>query len=507
MSADRSVRGILPSRRTGIAAAAGCALLAMVPATTGVAAQAYPATANSISRADKAEGAKAHPDLLAEFGGALTGPQASYVEQVGKTIAIQSGLSNARGDFTVTLLNSPVNNAFAIPGGYVYVTRQLTALMNNEAELAGVLGHEVGHVAARHSAKRQQAASRNQLLGVLGSVLSGVLLGDSAFGRLGQQLASQGSQMLTLKYSRSQELEADRLGISYLKRAGYDPRAMATVLDSLARQNALESQLRGSTNQVPQWASTHPDPASRVRDAQAQAGAGQTGSGQAGMTNRDVFLTRIDGLVYGDDPKQGIIDGNRFTHPDLRLAFQAPEGFYLVNGTQAVSINGDSGKAQFSGGALGTGLDAYIQTVFSSLTQSGQARIVPSGIERAEVNGLAAAYGVAQVQASSGPVDVAVFAYDFGGGKAYHFLTITRVGGAGAFNGMFKSMRRITAGEAGQVKPRRLSVVAVKAGDTVQSLAGRMAYTDAAVERFLVLNGLESGARLVPGQKVKLVVY
>jgi predicted Zn-dependent protease len=239
-----------------------------------------------------------------------------------------------------------------------------------------------------------------------------------------------------------------------------------------------------------------------VRDAQAQAGASATG-----MTNRDEFLTRIDGLVYGDDPKQGIIDGNRFTHPELRLAFQAPEGFYLVNGTQAVSINGDSGKAQFSGGPMGTGLDAYIQTVFSSLTESGQARIVPSSIESANVNGIPAAYGVAQVQASSGPVDVAVFAYDFGGGKAYHFLTITRVGGAGAFNAMFKSMRRISAGEAGQVKPRRLAVVTVKAGDTVQSLASRMAYSDGAVERFLVLNGLGSGARLVPGQRVKLVTY
>lgn len=480
------------------------AAMSFLPTATGMAsaAAAYPATVSAISRADKAEGAKAHPDLLAEFGGSVTGPQAAYVEQVGKTIAVQSGLSNARGDFTVTLLNSPVNNAFAIPGGYIYVTRQLTALMNNEAELAGVLGHEVGHVAARHSAKRQQAASRNQLLGVLGSVLSGVLLGDNAFGRLGQQIASQGSQMLTLKYSRSQELEADRLGITYLKRAGYDPRAMSTVLDSLARQNALEAQLRGSANQVPQWASTHPDPASRVRDALAQAG-----SGTSGMTNRDVFLTRIDGLVYGDDPKQGMIDGNRFTHPELRLAFEAPNGFYLVNGTQAVSINGESGKAQFSGGQMGTGLDAYIQSVFSSLTESGQARIVPSSIERANVNGLSAAYGVARVQASSGPVDVTVFAYDFGGGKAYHFVTITRVGGAGAFNGMFKSMRRISVAEAGQVRPRRLSVLTVKAGDTVQSLAGRMAYTDAALDRFLVLNGMQAGTRLVPGQKVKIVTY
>jgi predicted Zn-dependent protease len=479
-------------------------VLALAPSATGVAvaAAAYPATVSSISRADKEQGAKAHPDLLAEFGGGLTGPQAAYVEQVGKNIAVQSGLSNAKGDFTVTLLNSPVNNAFAIPGGYIYVTRQLTALMNNEAELAGVLGHEVGHVAARHSAKRQQAASRNQLLGALGSILSGVLLGDSAFGRLGQQLASQGSQMLTLKYSRTQELEADRLGITYLKRAGYDPRAMATVLNSLARQNALEAQLRGSSSQVPQWASTHPDPASRVRDALSLAGSAATGT-----TNRDVFLTRIDGLVYGDDPKQGIIDGSRFTHPDLRLAFQAPEGFYLVNGTQAVSINGDSGKAQFAGGPLGTSLDAYIQTVFSSLTESGQARIEPSSIERTTVNGLTAAYGVARVQASSGPVDVAVFAYDFGGGKAYHFLTITRVGGAGVFNPMFKSLRRISAADAGQVKPRRLAVVTVKAGDTVQSLAARMAYTDAALERFLVLNGLDSNARLAAGQKVKLVTY
>ena len=185
----------------------------------------------SISQADKAAGAKANPDLIAEFGGAVSGPQASYVEGVGKTIALQSGLGNARSDFTVTLLNSPVNNAFAIPGGYVYVTRQLVALMNNEAELAGVLGHEVGHVAARHSAKRQKAATKNSIFGVLGTVLSGVLLGDGALGQLGQQIFSQGSQLLTLSFSRAQETEADNLGIQYLWSAGYDPRAMGRLLN------------------------------------------------------------------------------------------------------------------------------------------------------------------------------------------------------------------------------------------------------------------------------------
>ncbi|WP_404481655.1 M48 family metalloprotease [Novosphingobium sp. BL-52-GroH] len=456
----------------------------------------------AISASDKAQGAKAHPDLLTEFGGAVTGTQASYVEQVGKRIAVQSGLSNATGDFTVTLLNSPVNNAFAIPGGYVYVTRQLTALMNNEAELAGVLGHEVGHVAARHSAQRQKAAQRNQIIGVLGSILSSAVLGDNAFGQLGQKVFTQGSQLLTLKFSRSQELQADQLGITYLKRAGYDPRAMASVLESLARQNALEAQLRGGTSQTPEWASTHPDPASRVRTALTYAG-----NSAAGATNRDTFLTRIDGLVYGDDPKQGVVDGRKFTHPVLRFAFDAPDGFFMVNGSSAVSISGTAGKAQFSGGKLSGGLDSYINTVFAGLTESNQARITPSSIEKTTVNGIPAAYGVARVQSSSGAVDVVVFAYDFGNGQAYHFVTLVQAGGADVFTPMFRSLRRISAADAGSVKPRLLDVVTVRAGDTVQSLAAKMAYTDAKVDRFLVLNGLQANAALTPGQKVKIVTY
>ena len=478
-------------------------LLVAVPGAAPLGAQSAKAPkVYAISAGDRAQGAKAHPDLLTEFGGAVTGPQASYVEQVGKRIAVQSGLSNATGDFTVTLLNSPVNNAFAIPGGYIYVTRQLTALMNNEAELAGVLGHEVGHVAARHSAQRQKAAQRNQIIGVLGSILSGAVLGDNALGQLGQNLFSKGSQLLTLKFSRSQELQADQLGITYLKRAGYDPRAMATVLESLARQNALEAQLRGGTSQTPEWASTHPDPASRVRTALTFAG-----NAAGGATNRDVFLSRIDGLVYGDDPKQGIVDGRSFKHPVMRFAFDAPDGFFMVNGTSAVSISGTSAKAQFSGGKLSGSLDNYIGEVFAGLTESGQARIVPSAIERTTVNGIPAAYGTARVQASSGTVDVVVFAYDFGNGQAYHFVTLAQAGGAEVFTPMFRSLRRLSASEAGSVKPRLLDVVTVKAGDTVQSLAARMAYSDAKVDRFLVLNGLQANSPLTPGQKVKLVTY
>lgn len=479
---------------------ATAAAVVILPACAGQ--DGSPASAQgaiqSISAADRKQGAEAHPQLLQEFGGAMTGTQATYVQNVGKTIAVQSGLSNARGDFTVTLLNSPVNNAFAIPGGYVYVTRQLAALMNNEAELAGVLGHEVGHVAARHAAKRQSAATRNSIIGALGTLLSGAILGNNALGQIGQKIFSTGSQLLTLKYSRGQETEADNLGITYLQRAGYDSRAMSSVLQSLANQNALDASIKGTTNQVPEWASTHPDPASRVRAALMRAGT------KAGKTSRDSFLAGINGLTYGDDPAQGIVDGSKFTHPTFRMAFEAPNGFYLVNGTRAVSISGQSGKGELSTAAYSGDLNAYVNTVFAGLSDQ---QMKPDSIQATTVNGIKAAYGATRATSGSGQVDVVVFAYEWGPSQAFHFATISQAGQASQFDPMFRSIRRISATEASAVRPRKLSVVTVKAGDTVQTMAKRMAYTDKALERFLVLNSLTASSRLTAGQKVKIVVY
>lgn len=483
-------------------AAVSLAFAPVVLSAQSAPATSSPATVQSISAKDKEQGAKAHPDLVAEFGGTETGPQAHYVESVGKTIAVQSGLSNAKSDFTVTLLNSPVNNAFAIPGGYIYTTRQLVALMNNEAELAAVLGHEVGHVAARHASKRQSAATKNTVLGAGLAILSGVLLGNSQIGQVLQQGFLQGSQLLTLKYSRGQETESDNLGVAYLRKAGYDPRAMSTVLQSLANQNALDARLMGTGNQVPAWASTHPDPASRVRAALARAG-----TNASGMTNRDLFLSKINGLTYGDDPRQGVVEGNKFIHPDLRLAFQTPTGFYMMNGTRAVAITGQAGKGQFAGGQFNGDLDAYVRAAFAALAESGQPAIDPGTIQRTTVNGLPAAYATARVASNNSQVDVTVFAYKFSETQAYHFLTVVQAGGGAVFNGMYGSMRRINDTEAAAVKPRKLVVVTAKKGDTVNSLATRMAYTDAPLDRFLVLNGLTASSALAVGQKVKLVTY
>jgi len=476
----------------------GSASLALVACATVPGAGVAPGS--PITAAEAQQGAQYHPQFLAEFGGEMTGAYANYVQGVGQGIAVQSGLATSPTAFDVTLLNSSVNNAFAVPGGYVYVTRQLVGLMNNEAELAAVLGHEVGHVAARHSARRQAAAQRNQLGGAAIAILSSVLLGDNPLGQQIAEGALQGSQLLTLSYSRGQEIEADNLGVQYLTRAGYDPRSMATLLTSLAAQNSLDSQLQGRGDaSMPAWASTHPDPASRVQNALAQAAGG------TGVINRETFMQRVDGLMYGDDPAQGVIEGSQFIHPELRLSFTAPQGFYMVNGTTAVSINGDAGRAQMTTAAFDGNLENYVRAAFRTLGGTQQ-QLAPQNMQRTTVNGIPAVFGGAQVNNGQQMVDVTVFAYDFGGGRAYHFAAITPAGQAGVFNSMYNSMSRISAQQAAQVVPRAIDVVTAARADTVQTLARRMAYTDAQEARFRVLNGLSGTANVVPGQQYKIVV-
>jgi predicted Zn-dependent protease len=485
--------------------------------STGTAVGPAPANAQSkktdqvrsISPEEKKQGAEAHPQLLAEFGGAYDGPQTPYVVSVGQNIAVQSGLGNARADFTVTLLNSPVNNAFAIPGGYVYLTRQLMALMNDEAEMAGVLGHEVGHVAARHSEKRRKAATRNSILGVLGSVAGG-FLGNSGglLGTLGgalQNYSGTVAQLFTLKYSRKQEEDADDLGIQYLKTAGYDSMALSTMLESLAAQSAIDARAAGRSDarSLPEWASTHPEPAKRVaRAAKNATAAGSVG----GNRNRAAFLRNLNGVLYGDDPKQGVIEGNSFLHPDLRLKFIVPSGFGMQNGARAVTISGQSGQAQFTTAAYTGNLSNYIDSAFKAI--GGDKQTIPYGpIQSTTINGLPAAYSSARVTSGNRQLDVTVFAYQFANNSAFHFVSVTPAGQASVFNGMYQSVSRLSSGEAAAIKPRKLQVVTIKRGDTIASLAQRMAYSDLQQDRFLVLNRMKANDTLTAGQQVKIVTY
>ena len=465
-----------------------------------------PSASTPITQNEAQQGAQYHPEFLAQFGGAMEGPLANYVESVGLKMARYSQLGNAQQDFTVSLLNSPVNNAFAVPGGYIYTTRQLVALMNDEAELAAGLGHEVAHVAARHSARRQRSAQRNQMLGGLGAILSTVLLGDSQLGNLLTRGAMQVPQYVTLSYSRAQEEEADRLGINYLTNAGYEPDAMGGFLLRLAQQAELDSQLQGRGNaRPPEWASSHPDPVKRVGKAN-QISADKPGT----VRNREAFLRAIDGMIYGDDPKQGIIKGNDFIHPDLRLSFTAPGGYYMINSARSVSVNpkgdsGQAGQAQLTTAAYSGNLDTYIRQQFQALGGE-RTQLAPQQVQRTRVNGLNAAVGTARVNNGGNQVDVVVFAYEFSRSQAFHFAVVAPAGRAGVFNPMFQSMRRISTQEANSVVPLRIDVATVQRGDTISGLARRMAFTDNQEARFRVLNGLGNSNALRAGDKVKLVI-
>lgn len=454
---------------------------------------------------DIQEAARQHPELVEEFGGAETGARAGYVEAVGRRVAAYSGTANAGQVYRFTTLNSAVENAFAVPGGYVYITRQLMGIMNDEAELAFVVGHETGHIAAKHHQRRRSAQTSNSILGVLGAIL-GAAVGNNAFGGLISQGAQQFSKMRLLSFSRNQEYQADVLAIRYLTSAGYDPNGGSSMLAQLTRSAALESRVQGDRNRsTPEWASTHP--LSENRMAQAAQIARQTGRAGQGLRNRDAFLAQLDGVMVDDDPKQGVIEGRSFTHPDLGMQFFVPTGFLMQNGTREVTIQGSGAQAQFTGGRYSGNIDNYIGQVLQQLTR-GRVQIALGPIQRTYVNGIPATYVVGRANTSSGAVDVSVFAYQWDRDTIYHFVALTQAGqGLSPLASMVNSMRRISRAEAAAIRPRIIDVVTVQRGDSIQSLASRMAYRDFQVDRFLALNGLAANSALTPGQRIKLVVF
>jgi predicted Zn-dependent protease len=455
--------------------------------------------ARAISQGSSSAAAKQHPQIVEQFGGEESGARGAYVQSVGAKVTARTNIQGGANAFRITTLNSPVMNAFAVPGGYLYITRQLLGLMNDEAELASVLGHEAGHIAARHSRERQRAGLLSQILAVGAAVVTGS-------GQLGQ-LAGQVSQGLFLSYSRNQEFEADDLGVRYIAAAGYDPTASATFLASLGAATSLESRAAGRNDErsTPSWARTHPLSEDRVRRATQKAQA--SGAVGRGTRNKDAFLAQVNGMMVDDDPKQGVIEGRTFLHPDLRLRFEVPNGYGMQNGARAVSIVGQQGQAMFSTGPFNGDLGAYIAQAFRSVAGE-QARVDYSQPRSTTINGIPAAYSTARVATQQGQVDLTVFAYRFDANSAYHFAMVTPAGsGLGPFSSMVQSIGRLSATEAAAIRPRVINVVTVNRGDTVQTLSNRMAYNDLKVERFRVLNGLLANQEVAAGQRVKLVVY
>lgn len=456
--------------------------------------------AQSISASDRRLGAQQHPEILKQFGGAYAGPGVAMVNKVGKAVAVQSGLARTGNECTVTLLNSTVVNAFAVPGCYIYVTRGLLAIMDDEAELAAVLGHEIGHVAARHAQKRQRRATAAGI----GSVIANIFLGSTA-----GQIANLFGQAGVQSYSRKQEYEADDLGVRFASGAGYDPYAEADMLKSLSRDEALQAKLQGINEaaMAPAFARSHPLTQDRIVRATATARATGIAPG-AKPRNRQQYLAAVDGLLYGDDPAQGYVNDRTFAHPELRLSFTAPPGFFLQNEADAVTIaRGDGLKAQFSGGRVGAGgLEDYSAQVARQLL--GQAQGVQAGrATRTTINGLEAYVLPLRVPTQRGATDVTIASYRLSSDQAYSFVTLAPAGQSGYFDSLIGSFRRLSPAEAAALRPRRIDVVTVAPGDTVQSLASRMAYANYKVERFLAINDRDADRPLRPGEQVKIVTY
>jgi len=442
-------------------------------------------------------GAEQHPKLLAEFGGSYDAPEAAYVARIGEGLAEAAGLG---GQCKFTLVNSDVVNAFAVPGCYIYITRGLMSVVNSEAELASVLAHEVGHIVADHS-ERQQKRSLWRGLGVMAV---GLITRSERL----TQLAGNAAGFFTLRYSRKQEFESDDLGIRYLKSAGYDPYAAADMLGALGRQEQFLSRTRGrdEARSIPEWARTHPLTENRVERAR-QTAASTGVADNALPENEAAFLREVDGLLYGDDPAQGFVLGRRFAHPEMRITFEAPEGFTLTNSPQAIMIDGPDGlRGEFGGGRMPAGgLEAYASEMIEQLLQKADAEIGPA--EKGEVNGIPSLFVPVSVRTPEGQVELSIAVYAGDGANAYHFMMVSppAQGSAAAIGAMFRSFRFLSAQELASLKPRVIRTVTAAPRDTVQTMAARMA-GDHKLDHFLMLNGRIADQPLKAGEQVKIVV-
>ena len=286
-----------------------------------------------MSKKKEAEiGAEEHPKILKELGGAYDDIDVgAYIARMGAQLAALSEMPNINWRFTV--LNDHRVNAFALPGGYIYITRGLLALAENESQVAGVLAHEIGHVTARHSAQRYSTAmAANFGLTVLGA------LGNAAGVPSGVgQIASFGAQAALQQYSQSQELEADMLGVRYMVRAGYSPDGMTNFFRKLKAHSELEARQKGRNKVSHNIMSTHPRSEERIAQAIQLT---QHKVLKNPKVRRNVYLDAIDGLVFGDDPKQGVRRGRIFMHPELRFAFEVPPGFVMINSPRRVIAYG-----------------------------------------------------------------------------------------------------------------------------------------------------------------------
>ena len=413
-----------------------------------------------------AMGREADEQIVAQYGLYPDQELQAYVSEVGMRMAALSHRPHLEWHFRV--LDTEVVNAFAVPGGYIYMTRGILAHFNSEAELAMVIGHEIGHVTARHSVQQYT----RQLL-----IMGGILVGAAANERFRKYapLALIGSQLLFLKFSRDQERQADDLGVRYGYSGGYDPNEFDNFFETLGR---MKEESGGGG--LPGFLSTHPSTPNRVKDVRAEGQRIRKAEPRSGqmVVARDRYLEKIDGLVYGPDPRQGYVEGNTFYHPSMRFRFDRPGGWGLSNLATMVQMVPEDEDA-FITFTLEQG-QSNPQTAFDKIVSENELKVSDSAASR--VNGLQAYHGSCVYEDDDNVLwlRVSSIAKD---GNCYNFIAASKPADfnryAPSFDATIRSFGNLTDRSKLGKQPRRIAIQRVGQNQTA--------------ERFLTQNGVVSG--------------
>lgn len=439
-------------------------------------------------------GAAEHEKIAAAYGLLpKNDPLPRHIAGIGAKIA--AGAERRDVPYRFFVLDSPVVNAFALPGGYIYVSRGLLALANGEDETAAVLAHETAHITARHAAERYSQGA----LASIGAAALEAALGSPAAGRA----ASLGSGLYLTAYSREQESQADELGLRYLARAGYDPGAMARFLKTMDRHAKLEARLAGKTQDGIDFFATHPQTGDRVVRAADLARAYPPAAN--GGDTRDTWLSAVDGLTYGDSAEQGFVRGRDFYHPAAGFTFRAPEGFMIVNRPgEVIAAAADGTVAVFDSAPGPGGADPL-----AYLTQQWMRGESVADAAAMDINGMKAATASFPGTVDGKPSLIRLAAIAWTDKLFFRFqAAVPRTADAAQqerVDSMIASLRRLSAQEKSTVRPLRIKIVEAGPQDTADTLAARMAQPEARVERFRVLNGLGPDGAVAAGRRYKII--
>lgn len=438
-------------------------------------------------------GAESDPQIISQYGLYDNAEIQKFIDLHGQEMVKVSHRPDLKFQFRI--LDSPVVNAFAVPGGYVYFTRGIMAHFNNEAEFAGVLGHEIGHVTARHSVEQYTKAAVAQVLLIGGIIVSKEI-------RAFANEAQTAMQLLFLKYSRDNESQSDELGVEYSTKVGFDAHEMAGFFKTL---NALSD----GSSELPTFLSTHPDPLDRYAKVDANATQWQSKAGLSSYKiNRDSYLRMIDGIIYGEDPRQGYVDAGMFYHPELKFQYPVPANWSLANSPSQVQMAPADGKALLiftlaEGSDLQTAATSTTSALKLTVTNSRQISV--NGLQGIEVMSEQVSQDPNSGQQSSVKVQsvyikLSNLIYVFHGvSAAADFATYDAT-----FDKAMMGFKELKDAAKINVVPERIQVVDVKSAGTLGQALNANGIPTARHREFGVINGMDVTDRVEVGQLIKV---